>query len=139
MTSDGVVLITGSSEPLGRVGCSLLASPLGFPMDTGKAQQNWKNAERSGVTCRFSYLPAGLYAVSVGHDRNGSQCVDTNLAGLPTGPWVVSNNVRPNLQAPRFDEAAPRHGLTHRNWPLTSGLPSKAAVFTVHPQPMRYG
>jgi uncharacterized protein (DUF2141 family) len=100
-----VVRITGLSEPLGQVGCSLFAGPTGFPMDSSGARQLWQAADAKGVICRFSDVPEGRYAVSVGHDLNGNQRVDTNFIGLPTEQWGVSNNARPSLRAPRFDEA----------------------------------
>lgn len=100
-----VVRITGLSEPLGQVGCSLFAGPAGFPMDNSGARQLWQAADAKGVTCRFSDVPEGTYAVAIGHDLNGNKRVDTNFIGLPTEQWGVSNNARPSLRAPRFDEA----------------------------------
>jgi uncharacterized protein (DUF2141 family) len=101
-----VVRITGLSDPLGQVGCSLFAGPAGFPMDNSGARQLWQAADAKGVTCRYSDVPEGSYAVSIGHDLNGNRRVDTNFVGLPTEQWGVSNNVRPRLRAPRFNEAA---------------------------------
>ena len=100
-----VVRITGLSEPLGQVGCSLFAGSAGFPKDSSGARQLWQAADAKGVTCRYSDVPEGTYAVSIGHDLNGNKRVDANFVGLPTEQWGVSNNARPNLRAPRFDEA----------------------------------
>ncbi len=103
--ADVVVRITGLSEPLGQVGCSLFAGPAGFPMDSAGARQIWQAADAKGVTCRYTDVPEGTYAVSIGHDLNGNRRVDTNFIGMPTEQWGVSNNARPSLRAPRFDEA----------------------------------
>lgn len=100
-----VVRITGLSEPLGQVGCSLFAGPAGFPRDSSGARQMWQAADAKGVTCRFSDVPEGTYAVSIGHDVNGNKRVDTNFVGMPTEQWGASNNARPNMRSPRFDEA----------------------------------
>jgi len=100
-----VVRISGLSGPLGQVGCSLFAGPAGFPMDNSGARQMWQAADAKGVTCRYNEVPEGTYAVSIGHDLNGNKRVDTNFIGLPTEQWGVSNNARPSLRAPRFDEA----------------------------------
>lgn len=105
-STDLLVRIGGIQAPLGQVGCSLFADASGFPMDNARAQQQWLPAQADGVTCRFAGLAPGRYAVSVGHDLNGNRRVDTNLVGMPTEPWGVSNNARPALRAPRFDEAA---------------------------------
>jgi uncharacterized protein (DUF2141 family) len=101
-----VVRITGLSKPLGNVGCSLFPGPSGFPMDNSTARVMWQAADAKGVTCRYSDVPEGNYAVSIGHDLNGNKRVDTNFVGLPTEQWGVSGNVRPRLRAPRYDEAA---------------------------------
>lgn len=100
-----VVRVTGVRESLGQIGCSLFSSPQGFPMDNSAASVVWLPAETQGATCRFDNVPEGRYAVSVGHDLNGNRRIDTSLIGLPTEQWGVSNNVRPALRAPRFDEA----------------------------------
>ena len=101
-----VVRVSGLSDPLGQVGCSLFAGTAGFPMDNTSARNLWLPADAKGVTCRFNDVPEGTYAVSVGHDLNGNKRVDTNFIGLPTEQWGVSNNARPPLRAPRFDEAS---------------------------------
>jgi uncharacterized protein (DUF2141 family) len=100
------VRVSGLSEPLGQVGCSLFAGAAGFPMDNTSARNLWLPAEAKGVTCRFNEVAEGTYAVSVGHDLNGNKRVDTNFFGFPTEQWGVSNNARPSLRAPHFDEAA---------------------------------
>jgi uncharacterized protein (DUF2141 family) len=104
--ADLVIRVTGLNEPLGQVGCSLFAGPAGFPMDVATARVMWQAADSKGVTFRYSDVAEGNYAVSIGHDLNGNQLVDTNLIGLPTEPWNVSNNARPSLRSPRFEEAA---------------------------------
>ena len=101
-----VVRVSGLTEPLGQVGCSLFAGAAGFPTDNPSARNLWLPADAKGVTCRFTDVPEGIYAVAIGHDLNGSKRVDTNFLGLPTEPWGVANNARPSLRAPRFDEAA---------------------------------
>lgn len=105
-SADLLVRVTGIQAPLGQIGCSLFAEAGGFPMDSARAKQQWLPAQGDGVTCQFRGLAPGRYAVSVGHDLNGNRRVDTNLFGVPTEPWGVSNNARPALRAPRFEEAA---------------------------------
>ena len=100
-----VVRITGLTELLGQVGCSLFAGPAGFPKDSSGARPLWQAPDAKGVTCRYSDVPEGTYAVSIGHDLNCNKRVDASFVGLPTEQWGVSNNARPNLRAPRFDEA----------------------------------
>lgn len=100
------VAATGPKAATGRVGCSLFAAPKGFPLDISGARTQWHAASGGAVTCRFTDLPDGTYALAVGQDLNGNGVVDTNVFGAPTEPWGVSNNVRHTLRAPKFEEAS---------------------------------
>lgn len=100
------VTVSGIDANAGEIGCALYKGPDGFPMDDSVATTLWQNATDAGVECRFDGLESGDYAVAVSHDFNGNRQTDTNFFGIPTEPWGVSNNVRPTLRAPRFEEAA---------------------------------
>ena len=100
------VNVTGIRSATGQVGCALYADPRSFLSDAGIAAVRWQPADPAGVQCRFDNLPPGIYAVAVTHDVNGNRRTDTNLLGMPTEDWGMSNNPRPTLRAPRFDEAA---------------------------------
>jgi uncharacterized protein (DUF2141 family) len=110
LAADVLVNVSGIAEPVGQVGCSLFSKPSGFPIDSSGAQILWLPADVKGVTCRFPDVPAGAYAVSVAHDLNRNGKLDSNLFGIPAEPWGVSNNLRPVLRAPRFEEAMFRIG-----------------------------
>ncbi len=100
------VVVTGIEAEGGEIGCALYRGPEGFPMDDSLATVQWQAARPGGVECSFDGLAPGAYAVAVSHDFNGNQRTDTNFLGIPTEPWGVTNNVRPMLRAPRFEEAA---------------------------------
>lgn len=106
LAADVVVRIGGVTRATGEIGCALFDADKGFPMDNASARALWQPATPDGVICRFADVAAGRYAVSVAYDLNGNRRVDTNVIGLPTEAWGVSNGVRPTLRAPRFDEAA---------------------------------
>ncbi len=91
----------------GDVGCALFAGPKGFPLDASSATAIWQPAQ-SAMTCRFEGLAPGVYAVAVSHDLNSNRKTDRNFVGMPKEAWGVSNNVRPSMRAPRFEEAAVR-------------------------------
>ena len=101
-----VVSVTGIKSSAGQIGCALFRSAEGFPMKSESAAMRWQPARKGSVTCQFDGLPAGQYAVSVSHDLNGNRKTDTNFIGLPREDWGVSNNMRPSMRAPRFNEAA---------------------------------
>lgn len=49
-------------------------------------------------------LPPGDWAVAITQDLNNNDKVDKNLLGIPTEPFAFSNNVRPRLAPPAFDD-----------------------------------
>lgn len=49
-------------------------------------------------------LPAGEWAVAITQDTNNNDRLDKNLMGIPTEPFAFSNNVRPRLAPPAFDD-----------------------------------
>ena len=100
------VTVPGPLAAKGSVGCGLFAGERGFPMEESVARTQWLVAQSGGVTCVFRDVADGTYAVTVVLDQNGNQRVDTNPMGMPVEEWGVSNNVRPAMRAPRFNEAA---------------------------------
>lgn len=51
------------------------------------------------------HLKTGEYALSVIHDKNENDKLDTNWIGIPTEPYGFSNNVVGSLGPPSFDKA----------------------------------
>ncbi|MEC5216738.1 uncharacterized protein (DUF2141 family) [Actimicrobium sp. GrIS 1.19] len=51
-------------------------------------------------------LTAMMIAVALPAVVHTTKLFDTNFIGLPMEQWGVSNEVRPRMRAPRFDEAA---------------------------------
>ena len=50
-------------------------------------------------------LPPGDYAATVLHDENKNNSMDTNLIGIPTEGYGVTNNPKPRFRAAKFKEA----------------------------------
>ena len=99
------VKVTGIKKNKGEIACALFKTPEGFPIDLSKPQLVWLAAETSEIMCKFTELSPGDYSLSVAHDENGNKKVDTNFVGMPTEAWGVSNNIRPLMRAPRWQEA----------------------------------
>lgn len=49
-------------------------------------------------------LPPGEWAVAITQDLNGNNKIDKNFLGIPTEPYAFSNNIRPTVAAPDFNE-----------------------------------
>ena len=49
-------------------------------------------------------LPKGEWAVAITQDLNNNDKIDKNFIGIPTEPYAFSNNIRPTVAAPDFNE-----------------------------------
>jgi uncharacterized protein (DUF2141 family) len=103
--ADLVVNVAAIRSAEGEVGCALHADPAAFPLGNAETPKQWAKANPAGMVCRFANLRPGAYAVTVFHDLNGNRKPDTSFLGIPSEDWGASNNVRPTLRAPTFDEA----------------------------------
>ncbi len=99
------VTVTGIEDLSGEIGCALYGASGEFLDPAASVSGQWVKARAGGVECRFTGLEPGAYAVAVLQDLNGNRTNDTNLLGIPTEPWGVSNNARPLFRAPTFEEA----------------------------------
>lgn len=54
----------------------------------------------------FEDIPPGTYAFSLLHDTNGNKVMDKSFFGLPEEGYAFSNNFKPVLSAPNFDDCA---------------------------------
>jgi uncharacterized protein (DUF2141 family) len=90
----------------GGLGCQLFAGANGFPMKSDQALQTVSSPITNGTArCRFQQVPPGTYAVAVVHDENGNQKLDSNMLGVPTEGYGVSNNKTYALSQPRWEES----------------------------------
>ena len=53
----------------------------------------------------FTDIPDGEYAISIFHDENSNNELDTNFLGIPKEGYGFTNNVRPTFRPATFDEA----------------------------------
>lgn len=49
-------------------------------------------------------LPAGDYAISMFHDVNSDGVCNRNFLGIPKEPYAFSNNFKPKMSAPKFQD-----------------------------------
>lgn len=101
------VLVSGIENDQGEIACLLFQEDEGFPSRFEAATTRVRYPAVSGMlTCTFPNVEPGRYAVSVVHDQNANNEVDSSFLGTSKEPWGVTNNVRPARRSPRFSEAA---------------------------------
>ena len=83
-----------------------MTSPAKFLQGNQTDAQRRVKASTAPVTVVFDNLPAGTYAIGAFHDENANDHLDTNVLGLPTEGYALSNGVRPVMSKPTFQQAA---------------------------------
>ena len=99
--------IAGLRSDRGQVLCALFSSPGGFPKKPDKAAAHAKSETSHGqAVCEFHGIPPGTYAVSVFHDENSNNKLDTNFMGIPREGVGASNHAKGRFGPPKFSAAA---------------------------------
>ena len=100
------VRMDGFENADGAAGVAVWTTARGFPERIEHAVATTYVPIQDGIAvARFAGLDPGNCAITVYHDKNDNRRFDKNWLGMPREAWGVSNNVRPRLRAPRFDEA----------------------------------
>ena len=55
------------------------------------------------LTARITNLKFDTYALAIYQDVNSNGKIDKNLIGIPTEPYAFSNNYKPTIKAPAFN------------------------------------
>jgi uncharacterized protein (DUF2141 family) len=101
------VRITGIESNKGQLALLLFKGGDGFPSDNTKAIRQVVIPVVSPATVyTFSDLPMGTYAITVMHDENKNDKLDTNMFGIPEEGIGVSNNALNMFGPPVFNECA---------------------------------
>lgn len=99
--------IAGLHSDRGQVLCALFSSPGDFPKKADKAAARAKSKISHGqAVCQFQGIPPGTYAVSVFHDENSNNKLDTKFMGIPREGVGASNNAKGRFGPPKFSAAA---------------------------------
>jgi uncharacterized protein (DUF2141 family) len=101
-----IITIDGLHSAQGNVFIGLYASPSKFLNGNQSDAMRKVRASTGPITVTFDNLPPGTYAVGAYHDENANDHLDTNMLGLPTEGYALSNGVRAVFSKPNFYEAA---------------------------------
>jgi uncharacterized protein (DUF2141 family) len=89
----------------GTVRVGIYTDPAVF-LEVGK-QKYWQIGPTSSTgvfKARFSISSEKVVAVAVYNDVNDNKKIDTNIFGYPTEPFGFSNNYKPKIRGPKFEE-----------------------------------
>lgn len=105
-THDLRIEVSNIANSKGLVEFALYKNPDVFTQ-AGKTHRLFRlDAQKGTIVHTFKDLEAGKYAIVVYHDENHNKICDKNFFGIPTEAYAFSNNMRPKLSAPSFEECA---------------------------------
>ena len=105
-TFDLTVKVNAIQHSKGLIEFALYKNPAVFTQ-AGKTHRLARlEAKTPEVKFEFTDLEPGKYAVVVYHDDNSNKICDKNFFGIPTEAYAFSNNLRPKLSAPSFEECS---------------------------------
>jgi len=98
-----VVKIENVKDDQGQVAVALFNNGGDFPKN--RFQGKMTPAKKGEVEVVFENLPAGEYAISILHDANKNEKMDSNLLGMPKEGYGFSNNAMGTMGPPSFEKA----------------------------------
>ena len=97
------ITVTGIEKISGNLVISLYNNPASFPKENKEFMTMTIPVNSRHVRAIFT-VPCGTYAIALYHDENGNGKCDMNFMGVPVEPFAFSNNVKPRIHAPSFDQ-----------------------------------
>lgn len=71
----------------------------------GAAIKNYSvKVDKNTAVLTITDLPKGEYAVTMYHDENSDDKMNTNLIGIPKEAYGFSNNIQPRMSAPKYKD-----------------------------------
>ena len=98
------VNISNISKAKGNLEIGIFNTKKGFLKEGNQYLKKKIKVAGNTLSHTFENLPKGNYAVAVFHDENQNNKCDTNLIGIPTEGFGFSNNFRPKISAPSFEQ-----------------------------------
>jgi len=100
------VTVEGVKSSEGQVMVAVNAGEAQFSGSEEPTTQATQDASEGAVTFTFDDLAPGTYAVRTFHDVDGNGELNSNMIGMPTEPWGMSNNPSGSFGPPSWDDAS---------------------------------
>lgn len=102
-THDVVVTITNFDNDKGKAFIALYNSEASF-LGAGYMSVIATIKEKT-CSVTFKDVPQGVYAISLFHDENGNDKMDSNFLGIPKEDYACSNNAKGFMGPPKWQDA----------------------------------
>lgn len=103
LATNVTVTFTHLRKPTGSIIIGVYDSPKNFPKDEGQLIKTTIPVNSKSVTTTLNLAP-GEYAFAICHDEDGDGTCNQNFLGIPKEGFAFSNNFKPRLRAPKFDD-----------------------------------
>ena len=101
-----IVEITDIRSDKGQLMISIYNDPETFPSENDMlVQKILPDIPGEVMSIHFKNLRAGTYAIAAMHDENKDEKLNLSLIGFPKEGYCFSNNVKPKLRRPKWEEA----------------------------------
>jgi len=98
--------ITGVRNATGTIKVAVFDSAEDYELMRDPVASTSLTAVAGTVTTRIDGLPAGSYAVTIFHDENGNDALDTGRLGIPVEGYGFSNGASGRFGKPSFKKIA---------------------------------
>jgi uncharacterized protein (DUF2141 family) len=101
-----IIEVNNINNNKGKIGVSVFNSSDGFPNATNKAKYLvLGNIAGNASRIEIENMPFGEYAVSIIHDENENNKLETNFLGIPNEGIGMSNDAKGTFGPPNFEQA----------------------------------
>lgn len=100
---DITVIVEGVDNNNGQIFSGLYNTEADFLEKRFKGMRS--NIGNNSCKVIFKDIPAGIYAVSIFHDKNDNGKMDTNVIGIPKEDYACSNDAYGFMGPPKWDDA----------------------------------
>jgi uncharacterized protein (DUF2141 family) len=97
------LIINNLKSPTAPVIVGAYGSDNEFPDPKGQLKEYKFTPNGNQLVAKITNLKFGVYALAIYQDVNSNGKIDKNLIGIPTEPYAFSNNYKPKVKAPNFD------------------------------------
>jgi uncharacterized protein (DUF2141 family) len=98
------IKISNIEKMKGEIIVGVFSSESAF-LKEGAAVKNYSiKVNKDAATFTITDLPKGEYAISMYHDENSDNKMNTSFIGIPKEAYGFSNNVKPKMSAPKYQD-----------------------------------
>lgn len=97
--------LTGYEVETGQIMVALYAEGEKFDAEAKPFRDAKVRVSGPETSVVFNDLPVGEYAFKIYHDENGNGELDTDILGIPSEPYIFSNDASDPFSAPEWEES----------------------------------